>query len=117
MYGMYLIVPLNDSCLEIILFVIILLNSISLVLIEPSICCRFMLTRQQVLYGLERVELRSTSIFDECPLRNREARQEQCSGFSAMFRTPDGSCNNFEHPSWGASFMPFLRFLPPDYRY
>lgn len=35
-----------------------------------------MLTRQQVLYGLERVELRSTSIFDSCPLKSRDARQE-----------------------------------------
>ena len=93
----------------------------------------FMLTRQQVLYGLERVELRTTSIFDACPLKSRDARQEEsmivrpvsgvifihlqeCSGFSAMFRTPDGTCNNFKHPSWGSSFMPFLRFLPPDYR-
>jgi len=76
---------------------------------------QFMLTRQQVLYGLERVELRSTSIFDSCPLKSRDARQEECSGFSAMYRTPDGTCNNFDHPSWGSSFMPFLRFLPPDY--
>lgn len=76
---------------------------------------QFMLTRQQVLYGLERVELRTTSIFDACPLKSRDARQEECSGFSAMFRTPDGTCNNFKHPSWGSSFMPFLRFLPPDY--
>ncbi|XP_023335820.1 chorion peroxidase [Eurytemora carolleeae] len=76
---------------------------------------QFMLTRQQVLYGLERVELRSTSLFDDCPLRNREARQDECSGFAALFRTPDGTCNNFHHPTWGASFTPFLRFLPPDY--
>ena len=34
-----------------------------------------------------------------------------------MFRTPDGTCNNFDHPSWGSAFMPFLRFLPPDYRF
>ena len=40
---------------------------------------------------------------------------QECSGFSAMYRTPDGTCNNFKHPSWGSSFMPFLRFLPPDY--
>ena len=97
-------------------------------------CFMFMLTRQQVLYGLERVELRSTSIFDACPIKGRDGRQEvdfifyllsffikhiylqECSGFSAMFRTPDGTCNNFKHPSWGSSFMPFLRFLPPDYR-
>jgi hypothetical protein len=78
-----------------------------------------MLTRQQVLYGLERVELRSTSIFEDCPVRTRQSRQEDeaaCSGFAALFRTPDGTCNNFQHPNWGSSFMPFLRFLPPDYR-
>ena len=57
---------------------------------------RFMLTRQQVLYGLERVELRSTSIFDSCPLKSRTGRQDECSGFSAMYRTPDGTCNNFK---------------------
>ena len=39
-------------------------------------CYMFMLTRQQVLYGLERVELRSTSIFDSCPIKSRDARQE-----------------------------------------
>ena len=57
---------------------------------------RFMLTRQQVLYGLERVELRSTSIFDSCPLKSRTGRQDECSGFAAMYRTPDGTCNNFK---------------------
>ena len=41
-----------------------------------TIMFRFMLTRQQVLYGLERVELRSTSIFDSCPLKSRDARQD-----------------------------------------
>ena len=70
---------------------------------------------KQVLYGLERVELRTTSIFDACPLKSRQRRQELCSGFAAIFRTPDGTCNNLESPSWGAAFMPFLRFLPPDY--
>merc|ERR1712226_1621071 len=30
---------------------------------------QFMLTRQQVVYGLERVELRSTDLFDQCPFR------------------------------------------------
>ena len=29
----------------------------------------------QVLYGLERVELRSTSIFDACPVKAREVRR------------------------------------------
>ena len=79
---------------------------------------------------MERAELRTTSIFDACPLKSRQRRQELffyfiflnfffrqelCSGFAAIFRTPDGTCNNLESPSWGAAFMPFLRFLPPDY--
>ena len=78
-----------------------------------------MLTRKQVLYGLERVELRTSSIFDECPLdlNNKKSRQNLCSGFSLLFRTPSGQCNNLKQPSWGSSFIPFLRFLPPDYRY
>ena len=62
---------------------------------------------------MERGELRTTSIFDACPLKF--SRQELCSGFAAIFRTPDGTCNNLESPGWGAAFMPFLRFLPPDY--
>ena len=42
----------------------------------------------QVLYGLERVELRSTSIFDDCPVKSREGRQEEntCPPFTALFR-------------------------------
>ena len=78
-----------------------------------------MLTRKQVLYGLERVELRTSSIFDECPLdlNHKNSRQNSCSGFSLLFRTPSGQCNNLKQASWGSSFIPFLRFLPPDYRY
>ena len=33
----------------------------------PSFLRRFGLTRQQVVYGLERVELRSTDLFRRCP--------------------------------------------------
>ena len=40
-----------------------------------------------------------------------------CSGFASVFRTPDGTCNNLANPAWGSAFMPFLRFLPPDYRW
>lgn len=86
-----------------------------------------MLTRQQVVYGLERVELRSTDLFIECPFRlaasakaGVEGRQRpnlepECKGLDLLYRTADGTCNNLKHPSWGSSFMPFLRFLPPDY--
>ena len=81
-----------------------------------------MLTRQQVVYGLERVELRSTDLFLECPFRisNIEGRQRpnfdpQCKGLDLLYRTADGSCNNLKNPAWGSAFMAFLRFLPPDY--
>ena len=81
-----------------------------------------MLTRQQVVYGLERVELRSTDLFLECPFRFSmvEGRQRpdfdpQCKGLDLLYRTADGSCNNLKNPAWGSAFMAFLRFLPPDY--
>ena len=84
-----------------------------------------MLTRQQVVYGLERVELRSTDLYLECPFRlsgligpegrQRPGGEPQCKGLDLLYRTPDGTCNNLKHTSWGSSFMPFLRFLPPDY--
>ena len=92
-----------------------------------------MLTRQQVVYGLERVELRSTDLFDECPFRSASIpgfpeRKRQftggvrdpdgdgyCVGLDMLYRSADGSCNNMKHPEWGASLTPFLRFLPPDY--
>ena len=90
-----------------------------------------MLTRQQVVYGLERVELRSTDLFIECPFRlalernglgpsgpegrQRPGGEPQCKGLDLLYRTADGTCNNLRKTSWGSSFMPFLRFLPPDY--
>ena len=102
-------------------------------ILSPYLTCfdfRFMLTRQQVVYGLERVELRSTDLFIECPFRlalerngweegpegrQRPGGEPRCKGLDLLYRTADGTCNNLKHTSWGSSFMPFLRFLPPDY--
>lgn len=35
--------------------------------------------------------------------------------FNVVFRTMDGTCNNFEHPMWGASAVPFLRLKQAAY--
>uniref|UniRef100_V9GWB1 Cell adhesion molecule-related/down-regulated by oncogenes n=1 Tax=Ectopleura larynx TaxID=264052 RepID=V9GWB1_9CNID len=35
--------------------------------------------------------------------------------FHKQYRTYDGSCNNLQHPMWGASLTPFTRLLVPNY--
>lgn len=35
--------------------------------------------------------------------------------YHGMYRTIDGSCNNFENPLWGSSLSAFRRLLPPMY--
>lgn len=35
--------------------------------------------------------------------------------FHTKYRTIDGTCNNLEHPSWGASLTRLNRFMPPYY--
>ncbi|XP_069134338.1 chorion peroxidase-like [Argopecten irradians] len=34
---------------------------------------------------------------------------------TAPYRTIDGTCNNLQNPTWGASMKPQLRYLPPAY--
>nr|XP_045600702.1 peroxidase-like [Procambarus clarkii] len=33
----------------------------------------------------------------------------------SKYRSVDGTCNNLKNPTWGASFTPFRRALPPEY--
>lgn len=35
--------------------------------------------------------------------------------FHLRYRTIDGTCNNLNHPRWGAALAPFKRLLPPKY--
>ncbi|KAI6217170.1 Leucine-rich repeat and Immunoglobulin I-set and heme peroxidase domain containing protein [Aphelenchoides fujianensis] len=35
--------------------------------------------------------------------------------FHSKYRSYTGQCNNWEHPTWGVSQMPFRRLLPPMY--
>ena len=30
-------------------------------------------------------------------------------------RSPDGTCNNIQHPEWGARLTPFTRLMPAAY--
>ena len=34
---------------------------------------------------------------------------------AAIYRTFDGSCNNFDNPLWGSVLQPLIRFLHADY--
>jgi len=56
--------------------------------------------------------IRQTSFYRDCPLR---VDAIQCPPYSSRFRTADGTCNNRNHPEWGAAFWPFHRFLPASY--
>ncbi|XP_022099942.1 thyroid peroxidase-like isoform X2 [Acanthaster planci] len=38
-----------------------------------------------------------------------------CSDSTRRYRTPDGTCNNQEHPEWGMANLPLRRFLPSSY--
>lgn len=35
--------------------------------------------------------------------------------FHLRYRTLDGTCNNLQHPMWGASLTPVRRLLPAQY--
>ena len=84
---------------------------------------RFKLSRQQALFGLEQVNVASTPLFSACPFKTVDSGnaddpfRRPCPAYSVMYRTLDGSCNNVDHPEWGAALRPFARFLPPDYRW
>ncbi|XP_055697099.1 chorion peroxidase-like [Phlebotomus papatasi] len=58
-----------------------------------------------------RLSLRRTSLEAFCPPRSNPA----CGHSSDKYRTHDGTCNNRLRPHWGASQMPYQRFLTPDY--
>ncbi|GAU92502.1 hypothetical protein RvY_04578 [Ramazzottius varieornatus] len=45
----------------------------------------------------------------------RKKRQAAAGCTDRPFRDPSGRCNNLNNPTWGQSFQPYVRFLPPDY--
>lgn len=46
------------------------------------------------------------------PLKNKKCNKN---GFNKLYRTEDGTCNNFHHTTWGAAPILFRRFLHSRY--
>lgn len=49
------------------------------------------------------------------PNSNLDKREVLQCGEPTKYRSYDGTCNNRNHPRWGASYIPFRRALNPDY--
>ncbi|KAL1495005.1 hypothetical protein ABEB36_010496 [Hypothenemus hampei] len=61
------------------------------------------------------LDLQSRLSLEECPFNNEPPPTPRCSPSTQRYRTFDGTCNNFEHPSRGSALIPMQRFLPPVY--
>uniref|UniRef100_A0A0N5AG37 peroxidase n=1 Tax=Syphacia muris TaxID=451379 RepID=A0A0N5AG37_9BILA len=60
-------------------------------------------------------DIRSSNINDGCvrALPKHDCRINLC--FHLNFRSLDGSCNNLDHPTYGAAFSPYIRLQKPRY--
>lgn len=59
----------------------------------------------------KKLTLKKTVLEGLCPPREPPV----CNVATKRYRTHDGTCNNLKKPRWGSSFMPFHRFLHPEY--
>ncbi|CAG2168792.1 unnamed protein product, partial [Oppiella nova] len=73
-----------------------------------QIAKRYELTPLQARDGLQKYSLADTPLLHHCPKIPICDRQ-------AKYRTPDGSCNNFDYPLWAKSLTQFIRLVPPAY--
>lgn len=94
------------------------------------------LTPDEIAFGMEQIDVRRTSLWRSCPRIYRLPMARSCLGGSALFpsqfyqsaannieqrflleryRSHTGQCNNPIEPRLGASHMPFVRMLPPEY--
>ena len=62
---------------------------------------------------LNQCEIQLLSELSGCEHHTRTADCSSC--FHRKYRTMDGTCNNLDHPLRGASEIPFVRLLSPDY--
>jgi peroxidase len=68
------------------------------------------LSPDEILKGLPLIDLTRTNLWDECP---GFVKPIPCT--VERYRTFTGHCNNLKHPTWGATYTPFVRNLPPVY--
>lgn len=71
---------------------------------------KFKLSPDEILNGLPLIDMSKTNLWSECP---SNVKPYICT--AERFRTYTGHCNNLKHPSWGASYTPFVRYMPPVY--
>ncbi|XP_068081797.1 peroxidase isoform X2 [Anabrus simplex] len=72
---------------------------------------RFRLSREEISSLLPKIDTTNTRISSFCP-RFLEHTQP-CT--VTRYRRYDGTCNNLQHPTWGAAKVAFRRLLPPNY--
>ncbi|XP_015784100.1 peroxidase [Tetranychus urticae] len=71
---------------------------------------QFKLSPDEILNGLPLIDLSRTTLWEECPAH---VKPIPCT--IERYRTFTGHCNNLKTPSWGVTFTPFVRYLPPVY--
>ncbi|TMS40188.1 hypothetical protein L596_006599 [Steinernema carpocapsae] len=78
--------------------------------------CPFVQTREvETRPTLSKAEHQQLLHADRCVRLNLPNVCSENMCYHAKYRTFDGSCNNLNNSLWGASFMPFLRLLEPNY--
>ncbi|RWS18992.1 oxidase/peroxidase-like protein, partial [Leptotrombidium deliense] len=79
-------------------------------LVTKILAHQFKLLPDEILNGLPLIDTSRTLLWEECPAH---VKPIPCT--IDRYRTFTGHCNNPKHPSWGATYTPFVRFLPPIY--
>lgn len=76
---------------------------------------RLKLAPDDVHGAVKCVDVRDTALGRVCPKNLIDEEDVVCPRKTLHYRTPDGSCNNFDRPSWGATFSTLVRLLPARY--
>nr|XP_037286859.1 peroxidasin homolog isoform X2 [Rhipicephalus microplus] len=76
---------------------------------------RLKLAPDDVHGAVKCVDVRDTALGRICPRELIDEEDVVCPRKTLHYRTPDGTCNNFDRPSWGATFSTLVRLLPARY--